>query len=139
LSLKWWKIALFVELAVDLNRHYTRLVREQGFEASIRELARENPDWLGVLIEVESRLRRDSDFARRVDELQAAHPPDVDDWFVEQQRNGRIRSDIPSRDLEQFVSLILHGLAIRIVAGDKINVDVVIRLVDDALGGRPAA
>jgi AcrR family transcriptional regulator len=130
------KLGIFVELAVDLNRHYSTLIRQQGFEATIRELARENPDWLSVLIEVESRMRRDSDFARRVDALQAQNPVVVDDWFTEQQQNGHIRADIPPSDLEQFVSLILHGLAIRIVAGDRINVDVVVRLVDDAIGTR---
>jgi AcrR family transcriptional regulator len=133
------KLALFVELTGDFNRRYLDVLRERGFAATIREIAKENPDFLGVLIEVESRLRHDAEFRHRVHETQPTGTTDVEVWFSEQQENGRLRSDVSVRDLEQFVSLILHGLAIRIVAGDRINIDVVIRLVDDAIGGREGA
>ena len=126
------KLDLFVALAREVNRHYTRLVVEQGFEGALREMARESPDWLGVLLETQARLRHDPEFERRMvpseDEQQR-----LLDWFRTRQADGTFRTDVGLRDLARFATMVLNGLALHVLAGDETDVESVVRLLNDAL------
>ena len=124
---------LFVELAIDVSRRYGALITRGGLEAAVREMARESPDWLGVLLEAHARLRHDEEFQRR-----ATPPPEqrdlLVDWFLARQEDGTFRSDVSPLELGRFATIVLNGLALRVVGGDETDVDVVLRLLQDALG-----
>ncbi len=129
------KLDLFVELSREVNRHYTRLVVEQGFDDALREMARESPEWLGVFFETQTRLRHDPEFERRME------PPQEElqkllDWFRTRQEDGTFRADIGLRELARFATIVLNGLALRVLAGDETDVESVVRLLNDALSPR---
>ena len=129
------KLDLFVALSHDVNRHYWQLVIEQGIDDAIREMAGESAEWLGVMLETQVRLHHDPEFLRRME------PPEeqrqqLRDWLLARQADGTFRSDVPVQDLARFASIVLNGLALRVVGGDETDVESVVRLLNDALGPR---
>ena len=129
------KRALFVELAIEVSRRYGTLLIREGLEAAVREMARENPDWLAVLLETHARLRHDPEFQR------AATPPTEErgrlvEWFEARQADGTFRDDVSAVELGRFATVVLNGLALRVVGGDETDVDATVRLLRDALGPR---
>jgi AcrR family transcriptional regulator len=128
---------LFVELATAESRRYLELLVEQGVDATIREMAGASSEWLGVLIEVESRLWHNPDFVRR---MEAHADPDARDllvgWFTARQEDGTFRADIDAIELARFVTIVLNGLALRVVTGDETSIEPLLRLLHDALAPR---
>ena len=129
------KLDLFVQLSHEVNRHYIALVLEQGFDHAIREMARESPEWLGVMLETQARLHHDPEFLRRM-EPPAEQLQRVRDWLLARQEDGTFRSDIPVTDLGRFASIVLNGLALRVVGGEEVDAESVVQLLNDALGPR---
>ncbi|SRR6266536_5481073 len=129
------KLDLFVELAVEVSRHYGALLTGSGLDAAVHAMAGEDPDWLGVLLEMHARLRHDPEFLHR-----ASTPPEerelVVDWFRARQEDGMFRSDVSPLDLGRFATMVLNGLALRVVGGDETDVESVLRLLHDAVGAR---
>ena len=126
---------LFVELAAEVSRHYVALLTGGGLDAAIREMAAESPDWLGVLVETHARMRHDPEFHRR-----AATPPEerdlLVDWFEARQEDGTLRSDVSALELGRFATIVLNGLALRVLGDDETDVEALLRLLHDALGPR---
>src|SRR5436190_17121657 len=79
---------LFVELAFDMNTRFGDLLLESGIDAAFRALTAENPEWLAVLIETESRMRHDEDFVQRLTAKAADAGPRIQDWFQREQEEG---------------------------------------------------
>jgi TetR/AcrR family transcriptional regulator, transcriptional repressor of aconitase len=129
------KHALFAEVATQIGVRLTGLVSTEGLDAAIREMAAEDPAWLGVLIETESRLRHDADFVRHM-EAALERAPRITPWIAERQQEGSLRADVTATQLAQFVSMLLNGLALRIAGGDETDVDSLLRLMHDALAPR---
>jgi AcrR family transcriptional regulator len=130
------KKAIFVELAVETNRRFIALLLDRGLDESIRAMANENPEWVAALIEIESRMRHDEDFVRRLEE---AHAPDsgrVFDWFREQQEAGVLRDDVDLHELGRFATMVINGMALRVASGDPFDVEAVLRLLNDAFAPR---
>jgi AcrR family transcriptional regulator len=132
------KKELFVELAWRESSRYVSLLLEEGVDETIRTMAGENPEWLGVVIEVESRLRHDEEFLAL---MEARAADDVEreallEWLRERQAEGSMRDDIDPLDLGRFVTMVLNGLAIRVAGSDETNVEPLVRLVHDALAPR---
>ena len=130
------KLAIFVALAAETNRRFIDLIVERGLDEAVREMAAESPDWLGVLIELESRLRHDEDFGRR---LMEAHEPlqaKITAWFENEQASGRLRGDVDWRELGRFATIVLNGIALRLVAGDPFDVEATLKLLNDAIAPR---
>jgi TetR/AcrR family transcriptional regulator, transcriptional repressor of aconitase len=129
------KLDLFVALSHDVSRHYIELVLERGVADAIREMARESPEWLGVMLETAAKLHHDPEFERRM-----TPPADVQqqllEWFRARQQDGTFRSDIAPRELARFAAIVLNGLALRVVGGDETDAESVVRLLNDALGPR---
>src|SRR5467141_1772103 len=48
------KLDLFAELALAENRRYIDLMIECGFDDALRSMASEDPEWLGMLFEIET-------------------------------------------------------------------------------------
>src|SRR5215472_6521161 len=79
---------LFVAVAVDVNMQFLGLIAEGGLAEALREIARLDPEFLNVLIETESKLRRDEDFVRRMTEASEELGPPLEAWFREAQQIG---------------------------------------------------
>lgn len=126
---------LFVELAFDTNRRLGDILVERGLEATIRAVAEESPDWLGVLIEVEGKLRHDPEFVRRM-EVRTTQGGRFVTWFEERQEDGTVRDDVPALELARFATSLINGLALRVAGQDPFDVDATLRLLNDALAPR---
>jgi TetR/AcrR family transcriptional regulator, transcriptional repressor of aconitase len=127
---------LFVALAWEMNTRLGDILLEHGVADAVRALTLESPEWLGVLIEAQAKLRHDPEFVRKMDAREAASNDRVRDWFAEQQTAGRLRSDLPSIELGRFATSVINGLALRIVANDPFDVEAAVQLLDDAIAPR---
>jgi TetR/AcrR family transcriptional regulator, transcriptional repressor of aconitase len=130
------KLAIFVALAADTNRRFIDLIVDRGLDDAVRAMAHENRDWLGVLLEVGARLRHDRDFDRRLTEAHAPEQSKISEWFEREQAAGRLRADLEWQELGRFATMVINGLAIRIVAGDPFDLDSTLKLLNDAIAPR---
>lgn len=124
---------LFVELAIEMNTRFGDILLERGLEEAFRALTRENPEWLAVLIETESRMRHDDDFVRRLEAKAADTSPRIQEWFEQQQAAGKLRDDVPWEEIARFTTSLLNGLALRVAGGDPFDIEAMLRLLDDAI------
>jgi len=124
---------LFVELAMEMNTRFGNILLESGVDEAFRALTAENPEWLAVLIETEGRLRHDEDFVRRFEAKAAGTSPRIQEWFEQQQANGKLRDDVSWQELGRFTTSLLNGLALRVAGGDPFDVDAMVRLLGDAI------
>lgn len=127
---------LFIALSADINRRYAELLTTGGAEAALRAMAAEDPVWIGVVFEMQAQLRHDPDFVRKLDEIYEEEGPAFHDLLVQAQKDGTYRDDVPARDLGRFVSMVVNGLALRVLTGDETDIDVLVRLVNDAVAPR---
>jgi AcrR family transcriptional regulator len=127
---------LFVELAMEMNTRFGDILLDSGLDDAFRALTAENPEWIAVLIETESRMRHDEDFVRRFEAKAADTGPRIREWFEQQQAAGKLRGDVPSVELGRFATSLLNGLALRIAGGDPFDIDAMLHLLDDALAPR---
>jgi AcrR family transcriptional regulator len=124
---------LFVELAMEMNTRFGDILIEEGLGGAFRAMSKENPEWLAVLIETESRMRHDEDFVRRFVARGADTSPRIRDWFEQQQAEGNLRDDVSSVDIGQFTTSLLNGLALRVAGGDPFDVEAMLELLDSAI------
>jgi AcrR family transcriptional regulator len=130
---------LFVELAMEMNTRFGDILLETGLEDAFRALTAENPEWLAVLIETESRLRHDEDFVRRFEAKAADTGPRIREWFEQEQAEGRLRGDVSWVEIGRFATALLNGLALRVAGGDPFDIDAMLRLLTDAIAPRQAS
>ena len=124
---------LFVELAMEMNTRFGDILIESGLDEAFRALTAENPEWLAVLIETESRMRHDEDFVRRLESKSTAASPRIQEWFEQQQAAGKLRDDVSWIELGRFTTSLLNGLALRIAGGDAFDVEAMLQLLDSAI------
>jgi TetR/AcrR family transcriptional regulator, transcriptional repressor of aconitase len=124
---------LFAAVAGDVNRRYIQMMATEGLAETLREIGNEDPEFLSVLIETESKLRRDEDFVRRVETLWEEQRPALAEWFREQSERGVFRTDIDWSHLARFATMVINGLALRVAGGDETDVETVVQLLEDAL------
>ena len=129
------KLDLFVALAIEENHRYISLIIERGIDDALRSMANESPEWLGMLLEIQGRLRHDARFVEKM-EGTGDDRERVAAWLREAQANGELRDDIDPTHLGRFASMVLNGLALRVAGGDPTEVEPIIRLVHDALDPR---
>ena len=132
------KEELFAELAGQDSERLSVLWASGGIEAVVREVVELDPEWLGVYLELIRRIRNDEDFKRRIEERQERVVIPVNRAHAEiAQRTGELRDDISIEELGQFMNLVVNGLALQRAAGEEpASVDLVVRLLTDAIGGR---
>lgn len=130
---------LFVELAIEMNTRFGDILLERGLDEAFRALTRENPEWLAVLIETESRMRHDEDFVRRLEAKAADTSPRIQEWFEQQQAAGKLRDDVSWKELGRFTTALLNGLALRVAGGDPFDLEAMLRLLDDAIAAPAVA
>ncbi len=124
---------LFVELAMEMNTRFADLLVQSGLNEAFRALTSESPEWLGVLIETESRMRHDEDFVRKFEEQAADVGPRIRDWFEQQQAEGKFRDDVSWVEITRFTTSLLNGLALRVAGGDPFDIEAMLQLLDDAI------
>jgi TetR/AcrR family transcriptional regulator, transcriptional repressor of aconitase len=124
---------LFVELAMEMNTRFGDILLDGGLDAAFRALTNENPEWLAVLIETESRMRHDEDFVRRFESRSADASPRIQAWFEQQQAAGKLRDDVSWAELGRFTTSLLNGLALRVAGGDAFDIEAMLRLLDTAI------
>jgi len=124
---KW---ALFFELAARDQHELTTLLLEQGFDATIRHLANESPDWTAVYFDILRLLRNDPE---RMKEFQARGGPEreaqVDAWLKRLVDEGTFRKDVKLEDIEIFVGVVANGVALARSLKLEIDADALLRLV----------
>ena len=108
---------------------------ERGFDDAIRSMANENPEWLGMIFEIQGRLRHDPEFVRKLagttndsDRLRA--------WLADAQARGEFRQDVDIVHIGRFASSLLNGIALRVAGGDETDVEPLIALLHDAIAPR---
>jgi AcrR family transcriptional regulator len=129
------KDALFLELAWRDNQRFVRLWLDKGWDAALREVAAEDPDWLGVYLEITRKFRTDPDF-RRAHEARTAEElaPELLKRVRSQQESGALRGDRTAEQLAGFIGLVANGMVVQLAAGDPIrNMDALIELVGSAV------
>jgi AcrR family transcriptional regulator len=113
---------LFLELARRDNEHLIRLWLERGWEAALREVVEEDPDWLGVYLEMTRKIRTDPEFARRHEahsEKELAQ--ELIQHVREEQERGELRDDFPPERVAGFISLVANGVVLQMGFGERIR------------------
>jgi AcrR family transcriptional regulator len=128
---------LFVELAMEMSTRFGDILLESGLDAAFRALTAENPEWLAVLIETESRMRHDDDFVQRLTAKAADTGPRIQEWFQHEQEAGRLRADVEWVEIARFVTSTLNGLGLRVAGGDPFDIDAMLVMLNAAV--RPQA
>jgi len=125
------KEGLFLELARRDNEHLVRLWLDRGWEAALREVVEEDPDWLGVYLEMTRKVRTDPEFARRHEEhaqKELAH--ELIAHVRAGQERGELRDDFPPERVAGFISLVANGVVLQMGFGERIrDVDALVDFV----------
>src|SRR5688572_10924066 len=104
------KEELFIALAARDNERLLHVFAEQGLEAILDALLRDDPDWLAVYLEFGRRLRTDAGLRERW----KATSPDARArsraWIEEGQAAGRLRTDVSAQEIGHFLGVILDGI-----------------------------
>lgn len=126
---------LFLELAWRDNERLVRLWIEKGWEETLREIVREDPDWIGVYMEMSRRERTDPEFrARHASRSRDELGPVLVEHVRRAQERGELRSDLAPEKLAGFVSLVANGVAVQTGSGEPIrDVDTLVELVRAAI------
>jgi AcrR family transcriptional regulator len=127
------KLELFYALAAADEARVLETLVERGFESALRELAEENPDWLGVYLEHSRRLRTDAEFRKRWKARNVELDARADEYLANLQAEGLIRSDLPLEHIGSFLGVIADGIVLQTSAGFAVDVEPVIVLARDAL------
>jgi AcrR family transcriptional regulator len=128
---------LFVELAVEDSARMSQLFLQDGLEAVVEAVLALDPDWISVNLELLRRVRTDESFRRRIEERYEEITPANRARLEESQRSGELRDDLEPKDLAQFLNVVLNGLALLKASGEELPTSgLVLRLLDDAIGGR---
>ena len=129
------KEELFIALAARDNERLFHLFADEGLEAILDALLRDDPDWLAVYLEFGRRLRTDADLRER---WKTMAPDGARErsrgWIETAQTEGRMRSDISAREIGQFLGVILDGIAVQRALGfDAPEPELLHRLTRDAV------
>ena len=129
---------LFLQLCRRDGERMSALFVEGGVAAVLKAMLEVDPAWYGVYLELTRRVRTDERFRSRLEEQTEDIRP-VNRARIEQaQRDGEFRSDLEPREIGVFLNLVLNGIAVQRVEGeDPLPSELVLRLVDDAVGGDP--
>jgi TetR/AcrR family transcriptional regulator, transcriptional repressor of aconitase len=129
---------LFLELARRDNERLIRLWVEKGWEAALREVIEEDPEWIGVYLELSRKERMDPAFRERHHaHASEALAPALIEHVRAEQAAGNVRPDQPPEKIAGFVSLIANGIAVQMGSGEPIrDVDALLEFVRTALAAR---
>lgn len=126
---------LFLELAWRDNERLIRLWLARGWEATLRSVVEDDPDWLGVYLEMTRKIRTDPEFARRHEErTEKELVPLLIEHVREEQERGTLRDDYPPERVAGFVSLVANGVVLQMAFGERVrDVDALVDFVRTAV------
>ncbi len=127
------KLELFIGVAAADRAQIGELWLADGFEAVVRHVGEEDPEWIGVYLEVARMLRTDPELRKRWGALAVDVVDRVAKRYAELQASGAIRSDVSSETLLRFLGVVLDGLATQQGARFPIDVEGTLELVRSAL------
>ena len=130
------KQELFLALAARDNERLLLLFAEEGLEAILDALLKDDPDWLAVYLEFGRRLRTDAELRERWKSIAPEGARERSrGWIEEGQTAQRLRSDVSAREIGQFLGVILDGIAVQRALGfDAPEPERLYRLTRDAIG-----
>jgi AcrR family transcriptional regulator len=123
---KW---SLFVALAAEDQHKFMQLLEEEGLDALLRDLAEENPDWLGVYFELSRRLRSNPELMRDLQERAPEADRRGDEVMAALQREGALRDDVELASIIAYVNIVANGIALAHSLGLALDVDALLKLV----------
>ena len=127
------KLDLFTTLAEDDRTRFGRMWVDHGFEAIVRHLGDENPEWIGVYLEVGRMLRTDPALREHWQAMTSEVQEQIVARYAELQESGEIRSDLSLETVLRFLGVVLDGLVMQQGAGYPIDVEGTLLLVRSAL------
>ena len=130
------KLDLFLALATEDRRRIGDLWLEAGFEGLVRHVGDEDPEWIGVYLEVSRMLRTDDELRERWMTLAPEVDVEVAERYRELQERGEVRSDLPFGTVLRFLGVVFDGLVTQQGAGFPVDVEGTLTLVRSALSPR---
>jgi TetR/AcrR family transcriptional regulator, transcriptional repressor of aconitase len=127
------KLELFIALAREDNTRVAWLWLEFGFEAVVRHIGEEDPEWIGVYLEVGRLLRTDPVLREQWSDLSGEVQERIAQRYVEVQQKGEIRGDLSVETMLGFLGTMINGLVVQQGAGFAIDVEGTLELVRSAL------
>jgi TetR/AcrR family transcriptional regulator, transcriptional repressor of aconitase len=127
------KLDLFTALAQDDRNRMGELWLERGYESVVRHVGEEDPEWIGVYLEVARMLRTDPELRERWSALASDAQDRIVARYLELQEAGEIRSDLSYETVLRFLGVVLDGLVMQQGAGFPIDVEGTLALVRSAL------
>ncbi|HEV2592506.1 MAG TPA: TetR/AcrR family transcriptional regulator [Gaiellaceae bacterium] len=127
------KLDLFTTLAEEDRDRLGTIWLEQGYEAVVRHVGEEDPDWIGVYLEVSRMLRTDAALRAHWATMSSEVQDRLVARYVELQNAGEIRSDVPIETVLRFLGVVFDGLVSQQGAGFPIDIEGTLLLVRSAL------
>lgn len=113
------KNALFLALAAEDAAELAAVVTEHGLVQVMTELPSRDPGWLGVQLEVASRLRTDPAFRSAWQQRLEVVRSTTCARLRRGQANGTIRDDVTAETLADFLQLLHDGLVLHLARGAR--------------------
>jgi TetR/AcrR family transcriptional regulator, transcriptional repressor of aconitase len=130
------KYEIFYALASEQQAEALEIWQERGFEALLREIAEENPEWLGVYLEHVRHLRTDPELRARWQNRTPDDDVRARDHMVELQASGESRDDVSAETIGKFLGLLADGIALQTSAGFPVDLEPMLGLIRDAIAPR---
>jgi AcrR family transcriptional regulator len=130
------KYEIFFALASEQQAAALEIWQERGFEALLREIAEENPEWLGVYLEHVRHLRTDPKLRARWQNRTPEDDQRAQQHMLELQASGEIRDDVSPETIGKFLGLVVDGIALQTGAGFPVDLEPMLGLIRDAIAPR---
>ncbi len=127
---KW---SIFYGLAVEDYDRFGRLWLDEGYGSVVRRMASEDPDWVGVYLELIRKICTQPELR----EQWMARNPELNEEMKRRvtamQRSGELRDDVEAYEIGRFLGLILDGIAVQVSAGFPIEIEPLLKLISSAI------
>jgi AcrR family transcriptional regulator len=127
------KLDLFTALGQEDRDRIGELWLELGFDGVVRHIGEEEPDWIGVYLEVSRLLRTDAALRERWMTMSSDVQDRIAAFYAQSQQAGEIRSDVSFETVLRFLGVVIDGLVTQQGAGFPIDVEGTLTLVRSAL------
>jgi len=129
------KLDLFVALAQEDRRLLLERWLNGGYEAVVRHVAEDDPEWIGVYLDASRMLRTDPELRARWQALNPELQTELEQLYGRLVEQGLIRADVPLDTVGRFLGIVFDGLAVQQGArfGAPIDVEGTLELLRSAL------
>jgi TetR/AcrR family transcriptional regulator, transcriptional repressor of aconitase len=128
---KW---SIFYGLAVEDYDRMGRLWLDEGYGKVVERMASEDPDWLGVYLELIRKVCTQPELRKQWLGRNPELNEEMKRRVTEMQERGELRQDVEPYEIGRFLGLILDGIAVQVSAGLAIEIEPLLKLVSAAIG-----